>query len=115
MNVSARLLILCHKHDGIFAGSELLDPYSSMTSPSQLCLSGLSASAGSGSAKPLLPFRRPDAILQSIVYKTVPGLHRDEMQRRQLFYADKPNAGQRTALSAHCVLLVLPVMLLRII
>ena len=36
---------------------------------------------------------RPDATLQSIVYKTVPGLHRDEMQRRQLFYDDKPDAG----------------------
>ncbi|XP_043188840.1 polycomb group protein Psc-like isoform X1 [Amphibalanus amphitrite] len=43
---------------------------------------------------------RPDATLQSIVYKTVPGLHRDEMQRRQLFYADKPDADAELAPSS---------------
>ncbi|XP_037089296.1 polycomb complex protein BMI-1-like [Pollicipes pollicipes] len=35
---------------------------------------------------------RPDTTLQSIVYKTVPGLYRDEMGRRQQFYRDKPGA-----------------------
>ena len=37
---------------------------------------------------------RPDATLQSIVYKTVPGLYRDEMQRRRHFYADKLDTGE---------------------
>ncbi|XP_043233331.1 polycomb complex protein BMI-1-B-like isoform X2 [Amphibalanus amphitrite] len=39
---------------------------------------------------------RPDATLQSIVYKTVPGLHRDEMQRRRLFYADNQDNAAGT-------------------
>ncbi|XP_037089413.1 polycomb complex protein BMI-1-like [Pollicipes pollicipes] len=35
---------------------------------------------------------RPDTTLQSIVYKTVPGLYRDEMRRRRQFYLDKLDA-----------------------
>ncbi|KAF0302117.1 Polycomb group RING finger protein 2 [Amphibalanus amphitrite] len=39
--------------------------------------------------KPLLSIR-PDATLQDIVYKLVPGLYRDEMRRRREFYASRP-------------------------
>ncbi|XP_070565351.1 polycomb complex protein BMI-1-A-like [Ptychodera flava] len=50
--------------------------------------------------RPLLNIR-PDRTLQTMVYKLVPGLFRDEMKRRRDFYAKNPNAASTSTAAAN--------------